>query len=116
MARPVVAVLLGVLIVGAGSASAGCIGPVINGQCEGQAVPWDTHPPQEQHPDPPAGFQWDWRGTAEQQRHPTEIDPFTGRDPHDSQWHQRQNAPPVFTLPRRSPDAGGDEDEDADDE
>lgn len=25
-------------------ANAGCIGPVIMGECKGQVVPWDTHP------------------------------------------------------------------------
>jgi hypothetical protein len=56
------------------------------GKCEGTEVPWDTHPPGQEHPDPPAGFHWDWRSTDEYQQHPERFDPFTGRDPHDSHW------------------------------
>jgi hypothetical protein len=79
-----------VLLVSARAAQAGCIGPVIMGECKGQDVPWDTHPPGEQHTEPPAGSQWDWRGTHEQRQHPNEINPFTGHDPQDSHW-LRQN-------------------------
>lgn len=66
---------------------AGCIGPTIMGKCEGAEVPWDTHSPGQKHQDPPAGFYWDWRGTEKYRRNPHDVDPFTGRDPHDSHWH-----------------------------
>jgi hypothetical protein len=75
-----------VLLAGTGVANAGCIGPVIMGECEGQDVPWDTRLPSEQHPAPPAGSRWDWRGTQEQRQPPNEINPFTGHDPQDSHW------------------------------
>lgn len=73
-------------------AVAGCIGPVIMGRCQGQEVPWDTHPMpeyREQRPAPP-GFYWDKRGTETQGRHPEWINPFTGRDPHDSNWFKQE--------------------------
>lgn len=66
---------------------AGCIGPTIMGECEGAEVPWDTHPLGQKHPDPSAGFYWDWRGTEEYRQNPQDFDPFSGRDPHDSHWH-----------------------------
>jgi hypothetical protein len=81
-----------VLLAGTGVAKAGCIGPVIMGECKGQDVPWDTHEPGTEHPDPPAGSYWDWRGTTEQQRYPENVNPFTGRDPNDSQWFDQGRA------------------------
>ena len=75
-----------VCVLGTNAARAGCIGPTIMGKCEGAEVPWDTHVPDQEHPAPPAGFQWDWHGTDEYRRHPENFDPFTGRDPHDSHW------------------------------
>ncbi len=75
-----------VLLIGsAGAVSAGCIGPVIMGKCEGTSVPWDTHAPAQQHPNPPPGFYYDWRGTQEEPKH-HDINPFTGRDANDSHW------------------------------
>lgn len=71
----------------ASPASAGCIGPVIMGECKGSEVPWDTHPPgYEEDRAAPPGFHWDKRGTRTQERHPEWVDPFTGQDPHDSHW------------------------------
>jgi hypothetical protein len=67
-------------------AHAGCIGPMIMGVCHGTEVPWDTHTVEDSHPDPPPGFYYDWRGTREEQRHFDDINPFTGRDAHDSHW------------------------------
>lgn len=75
-----------VLLVSASAARAGCVGAAVMGKCEGYDVPWDTHEPGEQHPDPPAGFRWDWRMTPEQDRHPFALNPETGRDAHDSHW------------------------------
>lgn len=86
MWRAKVAGLGFVLLVSVRVAQAGCIGPVIMGECKGADVPWDTHPLGRQHPEPPAGAQWDWRGTKEQRQHPNEINPFTGHDPQDSHW------------------------------
>lgn len=34
----------------------------------------------------PPGFYWDKRGTEFQRQHPEYVNPFTGRDPHDSNW------------------------------
>jgi hypothetical protein len=67
------------------SAFAGCIGPVIMGECKGQVVQWDTHP-QGPSRDPPAGpgFYYDKRGTNAEQENPGTINPFTGRDAHDA--------------------------------
>lgn len=70
---------------------AGCIGAIVNGRCMGKQVPWDTHMPKQQHPDPPPGWYWDYRGTDEYQRRPQDFDPFTGRDPHDSQWLNQED-------------------------
>jgi len=93
----VAALALGFLI-GAGwtRAWAGCTGPVINGVCQGQTVPWDTHLPGEEHPPPPAGFRWDWRGSDESLEHSGEINPFTGEDPHDSRWGSHGHRAPAF--------------------
>jgi len=73
-------------------AAAGCIGPVIMGECKGQQVPWDSHPPgyQEKSPAPP-GFYWDKRGTKSQKQHPEWINPFTGKDGHDSNWFENDS-------------------------
>ena len=70
-------------------ASGGCIGPVIMGQCEGQSVPWDTHVPayREERPAPP-GFYWDKRAVPVDLQEPGAVDPFTGRDAHDSDWYR----------------------------
>jgi hypothetical protein len=82
------AVGVGVLFLAASSSVwAGCIGPTIMGKCEGAEVPWDTHPFGQKHPNPPPGFYWDWRGTEDYRQRPQDFDPFTGRDPHDSHWH-----------------------------
>jgi hypothetical protein len=77
------------------TAWAGCIGPVIMGECQGSSVPWDTHPAGvPASPQPPAGFYWDhrpelaapaaenpWQWMNRQQS----VNPFTGRDAHDPQ-------------------------------
>lgn len=74
-------------------AAAGCIGPVIMGTCQGQSVPWDTHPATIPLPSlpmqapAPAGFYWDYRGTPRQRYKPEWINPFTGRDAHNSDWN-----------------------------
>jgi hypothetical protein len=83
--------ILGLILIGVSEVGAGCIGPVINGECKGREVPWDTHPPgyQEERPAPP-GFYWDHRGTKRQQKHPEWINPFSGRDQHDSDWFKRR--------------------------
>ncbi len=91
---------VGFVLLLATSARAGCIGPVIMGDCKGQEVPWDTHEQVNQQPraDPPAGFYWDWRSNQEEmQRQPNGINPFTGRDANDSTWLQRHapEAPPT---------------------
>ncbi|HWR76513.1 MAG TPA: hypothetical protein VN283_04805 [Thiobacillus sp.] len=67
------------------AASAGCIGPVIMGECKGQIVQWDTHP-QGPFDTPPAapGFYYDKRGTNAEQQNPGSVNPFTGRDAHDA--------------------------------
>jgi hypothetical protein len=66
---------------------AGCIGPVIMGKCQGQAVDWDTHSSGYQEPRPAgAGFYWDKRGTPQAQQQPGAVNPFTGQDAHDSRW------------------------------
>lgn len=71
----------------AAPAQAGCIGPVIMGECEGSEVPWDTHPNGYEEPRPASpGFYWDKRGTKVQADHPEWVNPLTGRDPHDSNW------------------------------
>lgn len=69
--------------------SAGCIGPIIMGECKGSVVEWDTHPLDYKESYPaPAGFHWDKRGAEIQDKHPEWINPFTGRDAHDSNWFQ----------------------------
>lgn len=69
--------------------NAGCIGPIIMGECKGSLVKWDTHPFDYQENNPaPAGFHWDKRGTKIQDDHPEWVNPFTGRDAHDSNWFQ----------------------------
>jgi len=67
------------------SAFAGCIGPVIMGECKGQIVPWDTHP-QGPSNEPVAGpgFYYDKRGTNAEQKNPGTINPFSGRDANDA--------------------------------
>ena len=82
------------LVLGANSAQAGCIGPTIMGKCQGSEVLWDTHPIDQRHPDPPPGFYWDWRGTKEYRQNPYNFDPFTGREPHDSHWHDSYDFDP----------------------
>ena len=79
-----VACIVGLLFCGQ-SAQAGCIGPVIMGECTGQAVPWDTHQDavEVQRPSPPPGWHIDRRGNPEHERH---SDPQTGHDPHDPHW------------------------------
>jgi hypothetical protein len=67
------------------SAVAGCIGPVIMGECKGEIVPWDTHPHgQSNNPPPAAGVYYDKRGTNAEQLNPGSVNPFTGRDAHDA--------------------------------
>lgn len=86
MSRLITAILLAAIL-WAAEVTAGCIGPVIMGKCEGSEVPWDSHPPAYEEPRPaPPGFHWDKRGTEIQERHPEWVDPFTGRDAHDSRW------------------------------
>ena len=71
-------------------ANAGCVGPVIMGQCHGSEVPWDTHAdPKDRLPDPGV-FVRDKRGTDVQRKHPEWINPFTGEDAHDSHWHRNK--------------------------
>jgi hypothetical protein len=66
-------------------AMAGCIGPVIMGECKGQMVEWDTHPQGASNAPPPApGFYYDKRGTNAEQINPGSVNPFTGRDAHDA--------------------------------
>jgi hypothetical protein len=66
------------------SAYAGCIGPTIMGECQGQIVQWDTHP-QGPSGTPPAlpGMPYDKRGTDAEQQNPGSVNQFTGRDAHD---------------------------------
>lgn len=66
-------------------AYAGCIGPVIMGECTGQIVQWDTHPQGTSNTPPAApGFYYDKRGTNAEQQNPGSVNPFTGRDAHDA--------------------------------
>lgn len=73
------------ILVLASAAGAGCIGPVILGECTGQPVPWDTHPDSARigRQSLPPGAYWDRRSDSEHRRH---SDPHTGRDPHDPRW------------------------------
>lgn len=65
--------------------SAGCIGPVIMGECQGQAVQWDTHPQGPSNTPPAApGYYYDKRGTNAEQLNPGSVNQFTGRDAHDA--------------------------------
>lgn len=67
------------------NASAGCVGPVIMGECKGEIVPWDTHPlGQASTPAAPPGSFYDKRGTNAEQLNPGSVNPFTGRDAHDT--------------------------------
>ena len=71
-------------------AFAGCIGPVIMGECKGQSVQWDTHPQGPSNTPPPGpGFYYDKRGTNAEQENPGTINPFTGRDAHDANMQIR---------------------------
>ncbi len=98
--------LLALLVAMRGTAGAGCIGPVIAGECKGAVVEWDTHPQRDRHPDAMGGSYFDWRGSADQrQRHWQDIDPDTGRDANDSQWGQPSHAVPMFPPPPRDDDA-----------
>jgi hypothetical protein len=83
--------IMSFLVIGIREVRGGCIGPVIMGDCKGTTVPWDTHPSgyQERQPAPP-GFFWDRRGSETERRHPEWINPFTGRDGHDSNWFKQQ--------------------------
>ena len=101
------------ILVSTNAASAGCIGPTIMGRCEGQEVPWDTHPLGGQHPEPPAGFEWDWRGTQEYLRQPENFDPFSGHDPHDSHW-LRQPQPETHWFLQNDEERDEEHDEDDD--
>lgn len=67
---------------------AGCIGPIIMGECKGQSVPFDTHP-QGPSQTPPPGFYYDKRGTSEERKNPGAINPFTGRDANDADMRIR---------------------------
>jgi len=65
-------------------AFAGCIGPVIMGECQGQVVQWDTHPQGASNvPPAPSGFYYDRRGTDVEQMNPGAVNQSTGRDAHD---------------------------------
>jgi hypothetical protein len=74
------------------SAHAGCIGAVIMGVCYGTETQFDTHTDGKMRDDPPPGFYYDKRGTAEERERPNDIDPFTGRDANDSDWSLKQNS------------------------
>jgi hypothetical protein len=90
--KKLIALVIGLFFIFEGPALAGCIGPVINGVCHGQEVPWDTHPEQEykeERPAPP-GFFWDKRGSKIQWERPEWINPFTGKDAHDSNWFNQE--------------------------
>ena len=70
--------------------SAGCIGPVIMGECKGQIVQFDTHPQGPSNTPPAApGYYYDKRGTNAEQRNPGSVNPFTGRDAHDADMDAR---------------------------
>jgi hypothetical protein len=73
-------------------AHAGCSGTVIMGTCYGSEVPWDSHGDSKMRDDPPPGFYYDKRGTAEEREHPNDISPFTGRDANDSDWSLKRNS------------------------
>ena len=72
------------------TAEAGCIGPVIAGECEGGDVPWDTHTDCQIRQDAPIGTFWDKRGTEDAEDFPNAINPFTGQDAHDSNWFESE--------------------------
>jgi len=90
--------LIALLLI-APTAHAGCIGPVIMGECKGSTVPYDTHPYTMQTPGAmpvlpaPPGMYWDHRpellnptgNMLQQIQRWNTINPFTGRDPHDPQ-------------------------------
>ena len=74
---------------------AGCIGPVIMGECKGQSVKWDTHAGQN-NKQAPAGTYYDKRGTTHQQENFNDVNPYTGRDAHDSDWFGSSDGMPVY--------------------
>src|SRR5690349_878711 len=82
-------VLVGMLL-GVPSVNAGCIGPEIMGVCQGQEVPYDTHPDGQIRQDAPPGFFYDKRGTRDEERYPGSVNPFTGKDANDSSWMNQQ--------------------------
>jgi hypothetical protein len=51
---------------------------------QGYVVPAPALAPMPQQA--PPGFYWDKRGTEFQRQHPEYVNPFTGRDAHDSNW------------------------------
>jgi hypothetical protein len=75
------------------AATAGCIGPVIMGECKGQIVQSDTHPQGPSNTPPAApGFYYDKRGTNAEQQNPGSVNPFTGRDAHDADMNAENRA------------------------
>lgn len=84
---------------------AGCIGPVIMGQCSGGEVPWDTSQPvpgRQREPDAGPGFHWDrTNDRAYQRANPDSVDPFNGKSAHDSTWVQGGRTFPGERTPRR---------------
>jgi hypothetical protein len=84
--RPSIAPLALAALLLSPAVHAGCIGAVIMGECQGSSVPWDTHQEGYRTNQSPPGFYWDKRSLPQQQRQPGAVDPFTGRDAHDSNW------------------------------
>lgn len=88
--NPLTATTLAALVAIPSASSAGCIGPVIMGKCEGQEVPFSTHQNPGQDPgQAPPGFHWDHRQDQGAMMR-GEVDPMTGRNPNDSQWFDQQ--------------------------
>lgn len=88
-----IVIVAGVFLLIAGPVQAGCIGPVIMGVCQGQQVPWDTHPDAGQvlRPSPPPGWIYDRRQEPAHQDH---VNPFTGQDANDPDWFNLTPAQP----------------------
>ena len=63
---------------------AGCIGPVIMGECKGAVVPYDTHHDGISRQPAPYGYYYDKRGSQYARDHFGKVNPFTGFDPHDA--------------------------------
>lgn len=90
----------GLLLLGsAAAAHAGCTGPTIMGVCYGASTEYDTHGDGQIRPSAPPGFFFDKRGTADEENFPGAIDPFTGRDAHDSNWGNTPQRQGIQDIP-----------------